>query len=89
MYENIQLIGVVQDKSLRSKGEAGMTSEVAAVTKAGCVTNAVSVTCVCVSLSPLSSEDWSEELSSGEESLSSSLGSDAGGPYFPAHFQKK
>ncbi|KAF7696854.1 cyclin-G2 [Silurus meridionalis] len=35
------------------------------------------------------SEDWSEELSSGEESLSSSLGSDAEGPYFPAHFQKK
>ncbi|XP_076850486.1 cyclin-G2 [Brachyhypopomus gauderio] len=34
------------------------------------------------------SEDWSEELSSGEESLSSSLGSDAEGPYFPAHFRR-
>ncbi|XP_062867120.1 cyclin-G2 isoform X2 [Trichomycterus rosablanca] len=33
-----------------------------------------------------SEEDWTEELSSGEESLSSSLGSDAEGPYFPAHF---
>ncbi|XP_036443536.1 cyclin-G2 [Colossoma macropomum] len=34
------------------------------------------------------SEEWTEELSSGEESLSSSLGSDAEGPYFPAHFRK-
>ncbi|KAI4873902.1 hypothetical protein NFI96_026155 [Prochilodus magdalenae] len=33
------------------------------------------------------SEDWAEELSSGEESLSSSLGSDAEGPYFPVHFR--
>ncbi|KAK1803636.1 hypothetical protein P4O66_021051 [Electrophorus voltai] len=33
-------------------------------------------------------DDWSEELSSGEESLSSSLGSDAEGPYFPAHFHR-
>ena len=39
-----------------------------------------------LSLSP-PSEDWAEELSSGEESLSSSLGSDAEGPYFPVHFR--
>ncbi|XP_030625841.1 cyclin-G2 [Chanos chanos] len=32
------------------------------------------------------SEDSSEDLSSGEESLSSSLGSDAEGPYFPPCF---
>lgn len=63
-----------------------MTPKVAAVTKAGCVSSAVSLTCVSLLLS---SEDWSEGLSSGEESLSSSLGSDAEGPYFPAHFQKK
>ncbi|XP_056146552.1 cyclin-G2 [Lampris incognitus] len=31
------------------------------------------------------SEDLCEEMSSGEESLSSSLGSDAEGPYFPFH----
>ena len=36
----------------------------------------------------LFSEEWTEELSSGEESLSSSLGSDAEGPYFPVHFRK-
>ncbi|XP_026052571.1 cyclin-G2 [Carassius auratus] len=33
------------------------------------------------------SEDSSEDLSSGEESLSSSLGSDAEGPYFPQNFR--
>ncbi|KAL0963249.1 hypothetical protein UPYG_G00351680 [Umbra pygmaea] len=33
------------------------------------------------------SEDSCEDLSSGEESLSSSLGSDAEGPYFPLHFR--
>ncbi|TRY94974.1 hypothetical protein DNTS_004651 [Danionella cerebrum] len=33
------------------------------------------------------SEDSSEDLSSGEESLSSSLGSDAEGPYFPPNFR--
>ncbi|KAK6322872.1 hypothetical protein J4Q44_G00076640 [Coregonus suidteri] len=32
------------------------------------------------------SEDSCEDMSSGEESLSSSLGSDAEGPYFPSHF---
>ncbi|XP_058472755.1 cyclin-G2 [Solea solea] len=36
------------------------------------------------------SEDSCEDvMSSGEESLSSSLGSDAEGPYFPLHFQQK
>ncbi|XP_055035214.1 cyclin-G2 [Misgurnus anguillicaudatus] len=35
------------------------------------------------------SEDSSEDLSSGEESLSSSLGSDAEGPYFPPHFRSQ
>ncbi|XP_060791693.1 cyclin-G2 [Neoarius graeffei] len=35
------------------------------------------------------SDDWGEEMSSGEECLSSSLGSDGEGPYFPDHFQKK
>lgn len=33
------------------------------------------------------SEDWYEDVSSGEESLSSSLGSDAEGPYFPMHYR--
>ncbi|XP_051962067.1 cyclin-G2-like [Xyrauchen texanus] len=33
------------------------------------------------------SEDSSEDLSSGEESLSSSLGSNAEGPYFPSNFR--
>lgn len=33
------------------------------------------------------SEDWCEDMSSGEESLSSSLGSDAEGPYFPMHYR--
>lgn len=64
-----------------------MTSKVAGVTKAGCVCVVWSKSDMC--FSALSSEDWSEELSSGEESLSSSLGSDADGPYFPAHFKKK
>ncbi|XP_051960072.1 cyclin-G2-like [Xyrauchen texanus] len=35
------------------------------------------------------SEDSCEDLSSGEESLSSSLGSDAGGPYFPSNFRAR
>ncbi len=35
------------------------------------------------------SEDSSEDLSSGEESLSSSLGSDAEGPYFPPNFRSR
>lgn len=35
------------------------------------------------------SEDSSEDMSSGEESLCSSLGSDAEGPYFPLHFRCK
>lgn len=33
------------------------------------------------------SEDWCDDMSSGEESLSSSLGSDAEGPYFPMHYR--
>ncbi|XP_046870839.1 cyclin-G2 [Hypomesus transpacificus] len=33
------------------------------------------------------SEDSCEDMSSGEESLSGSLGSDAEGPYFPLHFR--
>ena len=36
------------------------------------------------------SEDSCEDvMSSGEESLSSSLGSDAEGPYFPLHLRRK
>lgn len=38
----------------------------------------------------LCSEDSSEDpMSSGEESLSSSLGSDAEGPYFPLHIRRQ
>ncbi|XP_077478873.1 cyclin-G2 [Stigmatopora argus] len=35
------------------------------------------------------SEDSSEDMSSGEESLSSSLGSDGEGPFFPAHLRRQ
>lgn len=46
---------------------------------------------VCVTLpSPVCSEDSCEDgMSSGEESLSSSLGSDAEGPYFPLRLHKQ
>lgn len=35
------------------------------------------------------SEDSCEDMTSGEESLSSSLGSDSEGSYFPLHFHRQ
>lgn len=42
-----------------------------------------------VSVSPYSEDSSEDPMSSGEESLSSSLGSDAEGPYFPLHIRRQ